>query len=171
RELLRARRAERAGRGLMRSRLLAAVVLAALVAGGGLAIAGRPDLASLAWATGTAIVLATVVPPVVLSLAKRRIGVDAIALLAMGGALALGEYLAGAVIALMLAGGNALEEIASGRARRELTALVGRAPRTARLRRGETTVEVDVDAVVPGDVVVVAAGEILPVDGTVASNG
>jgi heavy metal translocating P-type ATPase len=155
----------------MRSRLLAAVALAALVVGGALAIAGQPDLADVAWAAGTAIVLATVVPPVVLSLVRRRIGVDAIALLAMGGALVLGEYLAGAVIALMLAGGNALEEIASGRARRELTKLVERAPRTARLRRGETTVEVDVDAVVPGDVLVVAAGEILPVDGSVASSG
>ena len=44
-------------------------------------------------------------------------GVDAIALVAMAGALALGEYLAGAVVALMLAGGNALEAAASaGRA-------------------------------------------------------
>ena len=155
----------------MRSRLLAAVALAALVAGGALALAGRQDLADIAWAAGTAIVLATVVPPVILSLARRRIGVDAIALLAMGGALVLGEYLAGAVIALMLAGGNALEEVASGRARRELSALIERAPRVARLRRGDTTVEVDVETVVPGDVLVVAAGEILPVDGAVATDG
>ena len=57
---------------------------------------------------------------------------DAIALLAMAGALALGEYLAGAVVALMLAGGNALEASAGARrARRELTALVERAPRVA----------------------------------------
>ena len=60
----------------------------------------------------------------------------------MAGALALGEYLAGAVVALMLAGGNALEESANRRARRELTALVERAPRSAlvaarrRARRG-----------------------------------
>ena len=65
------------------------------------------------------------------SLLRRDVGVDAIALVAMAGALALGEYLAGAVIALMLAGGNALEEAANRRARRELTALVERAPRVA----------------------------------------
>jgi heavy metal translocating P-type ATPase len=154
----------------MRSRLLAAFALAALAAGGALRLAGRPDLADVAWAVGTAVVLASVIPPVLIALAKRRIGVDAIALFAMGGALLLGEYLAGAVIALMLAGGNALEEVAAGRARRELAALVERAPRTARLRRGDTTVEVDVETVVPGDLLVVAAGEILPVDGTVASD-
>jgi heavy metal translocating P-type ATPase len=154
----------------MRSRLLAAFALAALAAGGALALAGRPGLADLAWATGTAIVLVTVVPPVLASLFRRRVGVDAIALLAMGGALALGEYLAGAVIALMLAGGNALEEIATGRARRELSALVERAPRVARVRHGDTAVEVDVEAVVPGDALIVAAGEILPVDGRVASD-
>jgi heavy metal translocating P-type ATPase len=154
----------------MRSRLLAAVALAALAVGGALALAGRSDLADLAWAAGTAVVLATVVPPVTVSLLRRRVGVDAIALLAMGGALALGEYLAGAVIALMLAGGNALEEVASGRARRELSTLVERAPHTARVRRGETAVEVGVDTVVPGDILVVGAGEILPVDGAVASD-
>ena len=74
---------------------------------------------------------------VVRSLLRRDVGVDAIALVSMAGALALGEYLAGAVVALMLAGGNALEERANRRAARELTALVERAPRTALLRRGE----------------------------------
>ena len=43
------------------------------------------------------------------SLRAGDVGVDAIALLAMAGALALGELLAGAVVALMLSGGNALE--------------------------------------------------------------
>jgi heavy metal translocating P-type ATPase len=154
----------------MRSRLLAAVALAALLAGGAFSLANRPGLAGLAWAAGTAVVLASVIPPVVLSLARHRIGVDAIALLAMGGALLLGEYLAGAVIALMLAGGNALEEVASGRARRELSALVERVPRLARVRRGTTTLEVDAESVVAGDVLVVAAGEVLPVDGRVVSD-
>jgi cation transport ATPase len=129
----------------MRSRLLAAFALVALVAGGILSLAGRGAQADLAWAIGTAVVLANVVPAVIGAVARRRIGVDAIALLAMGGALLLDEYLAGAVIALILAGGNALEEVASGRARRELRNVVERAPRTApRVRRDRTAVEVDV---------------------------
>jgi cation transport ATPase len=90
-----------------------------------------------------------------------------IALLAMASALATGEYLAGAVVALMLSGGNALEASASRRARRELTALLERAPRIVHRREGDTWTEVPVDAVNTGDVVLVRAGEIVPVDGIV----
>jgi heavy metal translocating P-type ATPase len=104
------------------------------------------------------------------SLLRRDVGVDAIALFSMAGALALGEYLAGAVIALMLAGGNALEEAANRRARRELTALVERAPRTALVRRGDDVVEVPVDEVAVEELVLVRAGEVVPVDGMVMSD-
>ena len=101
--------------------------------------------------------------------AAGDVGVDAIALVSMAGALALGEYLAGAVVALMLAGGNALEESANRRARRELTALVERAPRSALVRRGDELVEVPVDEVVADELVLVRAGEVVPVDGMVVS--
>jgi heavy metal translocating P-type ATPase len=87
----------------------------------------------------------------------------------MAGALALGEYLAGAVIALMLAGGNALEASAGRRARRELTSLVERAPRFGRRRNGDMVEEVPVDELQVGDVVIVRAGEVVPVDGVVTS--
>ena len=97
------------------------------------------------------------------------VGVDAIALVAMVGALALGEYLAGAVIALMLSGGNALEAAAGRRARRELTALLERAPRIAHRRQDEKIEEVPVDHVAVGDRIVVRAGEVVPVDGAVQS--
>jgi cation transport ATPase len=54
---------------------------------------------------------------------RREVGLDLIALLSMGGAIALGEYLTGAVIALMLASGCSLEDFAEERARREMSAL------------------------------------------------
>ena len=56
------------------------------------------------WAAATALLLGPLAVSVLRSLLRRDVGVDAIALVAMAGALALGEYLAGAVIALMLAG-------------------------------------------------------------------
>ncbi|HET8949243.1 MAG TPA: hypothetical protein VFN44_02000, partial [Solirubrobacteraceae bacterium] len=62
---------------------------------------------------------------------ERHLGVDTIALVAMLGALALDELLAGVVIGLMFSGGAALEAVASRRARRELTHLIERAPRVA----------------------------------------
>jgi len=100
----------------------------------------------------------------------HHLGVDTIALVAMVGALALDEELAGAVIGLMFSGGAALEAAAAQRARRELTRLVERAPRVAQLRIDATLREVPVGDVQPGDTVVVRTGEVIPVDGTVVSD-
>jgi heavy metal translocating P-type ATPase len=149
---------------------IAAGCLAGIVAGGGLRLLGRAEAADVAWAAVDAFLLVPLTWSVVRTLLRRDLGVDAIALVSMAGALALGQYLAGAVIALMLAGGNALEERAGGRARRELTALLARAPRTAsRLRDGEVE-EVPLEDVVIGDAVFVRAGEVLPVDGVLESD-
>src|SRR4051794_34291967 len=148
---------------------LAAAALAALLTGVVLYLAGAHDAAQAVWTVLTAVILVPLALGVARALAHRRSGVDLIALVAMAGALALGEAFAGAVIALMLSGGNALEAAASGRARRELTALLRRAPHVAHRLRAGRIEEVDVDAVVPGDVLVVRAGEVLPVDGDVAA--
>jgi heavy metal translocating P-type ATPase len=99
------------------------------------------------------------------SLRRRRLGVDAIALLALVGALAVGEYLAGAVISVMVATGRALEGWAAGRARHDLQALVQRAPRTAHRYEAGTLRLVDADEVAAGDRLMVGAGELVPVDG------
>ena len=69
-------------------------------------------------------------------LRRRPPGVDIIAFLAVVASLALGELLTAAIIGVMLATGHYLEDYAAGRAQRELTALIQRAPRTAHLVRG-----------------------------------
>ena len=154
----------------MTRRLLAAGCLVAIGAGAILHLAGRPDAGDLVLAVGTGFVLVPLTWSVARSLAMRDVGVDAIALVAIAGALALGEWGAAAVVALMLAGGNALEEAAAGRARRELTALVARAPRVAhRLQDGGSVEEVAVDDVAIGDRLIVRAGEVVPVDGVVTT--
>lgn len=141
--------------------------LAAIAAGLALAAAGRSGPADAVWAASAAVALVPLAASVVRALAARRLGVDVIALLAIAVALALGEYLAAAIVALMLAGGNALEEAAGRRARRELSELVARAPAEAHRRRHGQIERVPVDDVLPGDVVVVGPGAVLPVDGTV----
>lgn len=148
-------------------RLIAAAALAGVLGGIALFALDLPVAADWLWAATTTLLLGPLAVSVLRSLLRRDVGVDAIALVAMAGALALGEYLAGAVIALMLAGGNALEEAANRRARRELTALVERAPRVALVRRGDGLREVPVDEVRVGDHVLVRAGEVVPVDGMV----
>ncbi len=139
-----------------------------IVAGGLLYAFLGVDAADVAWAATVAIMLVPLTWSVGRSLLHGDLGVDVIALLAMAGALALGEYLAGAVIALMLAGGNALEVFASARARRELTALVERAPRSARRRTDGGWEEIEAEQVQVGDILLVRAGEVIPTDGVLA---
>ena len=150
-----------------RARLLAAGALTAVIVGALLALAGHATAADDVWAAAVVVMLVPLTWSVASSLRRGDVGVDVIALLAMAGTLVLGEELAGAVIALMLAGGNELEAAAGRRARRELTALLDRAPRIAHRRRGARIEEVDVGALVPGDLVVVRAGDVVPVDGLV----
>jgi heavy metal translocating P-type ATPase len=149
------------------ARFLAALQLMAIVSGGILALAGDGSAADVIWALSAALALVPLTWSVIQTLAGKRVGVDLIALLAIAAALALGEYLAAAIVALMLAGGLALEEAAGNRARRELSALIARAPAFANRKRGELIETIPVGEVLPGDVVIVRAGEVVPVDGTV----
>ena len=104
-------------------------------------------------------------------LIRREPGVDLIALIAMVSALLLGEYLAGAVIALMLASGEALEAYADRRAHKELSSLLARAPRTVtRYEDGDLATR-PIEEVVPGDLLLVKTGEVVPVDGLMAGDG
>jgi heavy metal translocating P-type ATPase len=150
-------------------RVVAIAALSALAAGGLLHLASQPGAGDAVWAAGIAITLVPLSWSVVRSLLRGDVGVDAIALVAMAAALALGEYLAGIVVALMLAGGNALEASAGRRARKELTGLVARAPRVAHRLRDAQVEEVPVGELAVGDTVVVRAGEVVPVDGIVVS--
>lgn len=146
--------------------VLTAAAALSLGAGGGLWLAQAVTAGRLVWAAGTILVLAVVAYRIVRELLRRRMGVDLIALLAMLGSLLLGQELAGIVISLMLAGGQLLEWYAGERARRELSTLVRNAPRTARrLDHDGVPVAVDVDDLRPGDRLVVAPGEVVPVDG------
>jgi heavy metal translocating P-type ATPase len=147
--------------------LLPAVTAVGVAVGGVLAATGGN--ADAAWAATALLVLAPLTWSVGRALLRGSLGVDVIALLAIAAALALGEQLAAAVVALMLSGGNALELAASRRSRRELAALVARAPRVALLHRDGDLEEVPAERVAVGDRVLVRTGEVLPVDGIVES--
>ena len=140
-----------------------------LLAGGAawLLAAGTP--ARVLWIAGTVLGLVFSLSWTAGAIRRHQPSVDVIAVLALAGALAVDEPFAGAVITVMLASGRLLEARASARARRELSLLVERAPRTARRRVEGGVVEVPVDDVVPGDQLLVGAGGIVPVDGRLLS--
>lgn len=148
--------------------LVAFAALLGVMAGLVLAASGQGTAANVVWAVVTGSLLIPLTWSVIRTLLGRDVGVDAIALVAMAGALALQEFLAGAVVALMLAGGNALEAAAGRRARHDLEALVARVPKWAMRRApGGELERIPAEAVVPGDVLLVRAGEIVPVDGRI----
>jgi heavy metal translocating P-type ATPase len=154
-----------------RARVLAVIALLALVAGGLLHIAGNGDAGNSVWRAAVALLAAELAVEVArTTVVDRHMGVDTIALVAMVGSLALGEELAGLIVGIMFTGGSTLEDIASTRARRELTALLQRAPRVAQRQRDGHLEEVPVEEILAEDVVVVRTGEVIPVDGAVLSN-
>ncbi len=148
----------------MRSLLIPSLIAAVLACGFALRLAGQGHVAHGLWIA----VLAVVVVPLAFSVLRRilrgQLGADVIALLAVAGSLALGELAAGLVVALMLSGGELLDERAFGRARRELAALAQRAPAVAHRQAGGGLVDVPAEKVRAGDELMVLAGEIVPVD-------
>lgn len=105
-----------------------------------------------------------------------HVGLDVLAVVAMVATLAVGEYVASLIIVLMLSGGEALEDYASRRAKKELTALLDRSPQIAHVivrPQDSTSDEVRdaaADDVCVGDVLLVRPSEIVPVDGVLLSD-
>lgn len=147
-------------------RVLAGVAAVGLLIGTILSFGDHPDGARWAWSIATLPVLAALGLEIASNL-RSGVGLDIIAALAMGAALTFGEPLAGNVVALMYSGGQLLEAFAQGRARREMTALLGRVRRTAMLHTSTGLQEVVIETLAPGDRVLIRQGEVLPVDGTV----
>jgi heavy metal translocating P-type ATPase len=155
-----------------RSLNLALLALAAggLAAGLGARWLHRADWAAWLMLAGTVPVLAAVLIDSFARLLRREVGLDVIALLSIGGAIALEQYVVAGVIGLMLSGGRALEDFAEARAQREMSALLGRVPRMANRYEGERLSTVPLDGVVIGDRLLVRAGEAVPVDGVLAGD-
>ena len=144
------------------------LVLTALIAYGFLYFADQKELGTRILAISVIIGVLPLARDILESIANRHFGVDLIALLAIGSAIGIGEYLAASVVLLMLSGGEALENYAIRRAKKELTALLNNAPTKAHLLRNGEIVDVGVDDVHVGDLVLVKPGEVVPVDGKVS---
>ena len=143
--------------------LRSAVCLAAGLAGWGLAdrwptvstaaymvayLAGAWDLAREVWS----------------DLLRLRFDTHFLMLLVVPGSVAVGAYGEAALLLFLFSASAAMEHFASGRTRREIDALLRRAPKSARLLLDGVESVVPVDALKAGDTVRVTAGEQVPVD-------
>lgn len=160
--------------GASADRLKTALLLTAilgLLSGTSLYFAGMADLARIAWFVGVIPVLAALLVEILHSLWRREVGLDIVAALSMTAALAFGETLAAGVVAVMYSGGTFLEGFAEGRARREMHDLLSRVPRTATRYLNGGLEDVPLDDIKPGDLLLIRQGDVVPVDGSVASDG
>jgi heavy metal translocating P-type ATPase len=149
---------------------LLAVALLGLLSGLGLWLGGLTQFSALAWTAGVIPVLGALIVEIVRSLSKGEVGLDIVAALSMSAALLVGEGLAAAIVALMYTGGTLLETFAEGRARREMSELLARVPRTATRRRAGALDNVPLEDIEPGDVLLIRQRDVAPVDGTVESD-
>ncbi|CAM5284875.1 heavy metal translocating P-type ATPase [Mycolicibacterium aubagnense] len=147
---------------------LVIITVGALAAGLVAWLAGWSRVADGCWIAGAVAALIPALVWVGSALRRRHAGVDVIAVLSLVGTVLVHQYLAGSLIAVMLAGGRALEAAAEHRASRDMRALLERAPRFARRRNGTQVTTIPLDEVVVGDLLVVGSGEVVPVDGRIA---
>ncbi|PJR93153.1 heavy metal translocating P-type ATPase [Brucella intermedia] len=150
--------------------ILLVFAVCGLVLGLGFYFSGYSYGARLIWAIATLPVLATLLVEILRSLWRGEFGLDIVAAMSMSAALAFGEMLAASIVALMYTGGAFLESFAEGRARREMHALLSRAPRTTMRYIDDRLEDVAVDTVRPGDRLLIRQGDVIPVDGRIASN-
>ena len=148
-----------------------ATIVVALV-GGALELGGQPTAARWVISVFAAVVALQQARGMVADLRAGSYGVDLLAVTAIASTVAVGEYWAALVVCLMLSGGEALEDYAARRARRELTGLLENAPHTAhRLDDAGGLTDVPVDDVAVGDRLLVRPFEVVPVDGVLESDG
>ena len=148
---------------------LPAFTAAGLIAGLCAKLTGYGSWADFTWATVTVVVLIVLLFEMVSSLARGNIGLDVVAALSMSAALVFGEELAAAIVALMYAGGQYLEGFAERAARRDMTALLSRVPRSTLRHLDGRLEEIAIDLVAPGDRLLIRRGDVVPVDGTVVA--
>jgi cation transport ATPase len=106
-------------------------VAAALLTGVVASIVGADDAAVAVWSVASGVVAVELVVVTITRLREGRIAVDVVALVALLGTILMGEALAGVILALMVASGDALEQYAHRRAKRSLSELLSLARRLA----------------------------------------
>lgn len=102
---------------------------------------------------------------IIRTIKSGRFGVDILAIMAIVSCIFTDDMVAAYIIGLMVSSGEALETLAGQRAKRELSALIKRQPTRVHLVSNDDVVEVELDKLKVGDIVLVKANEVVPIDG------
>jgi Zn2+/Cd2+-exporting ATPase len=129
-----------------------------------------PELVS----TGLALVAVVaggipIVVSAIQALLHKDLDVDLLATIAIVAAVIVGQYLAAALVVLMLSGGEILEDYTANKTSRAIQMLIESAPKTARIRKDGKETQVPIENVQVGDIVLVKPGEKIPIDGEIIS--
>jgi len=99
---------------------------------------------------------------------ERRLGCDVLDVVVIIGCLATGQILPGAVLVWCLALGRTLVKRTEDRSKKMLLNVFGKQPRFVWVVQDGVEVQVPLQSLAQGDVIVVNTGEVMPVDGVVA---
>ncbi len=104
---------------------------------------------------------------IVAALRQRTVEVDLLMVLAALGAAYLGAWSEGAILLFLFSLSNVLQGFAMERTRRAISALLELRPDTVAVRRGQAVLDLPLEQVQVGDVVVLRPGDRVPLDGTI----
>ncbi|WP_111720684.1 heavy metal translocating P-type ATPase [Homoserinimonas sp. OAct 916] len=149
---------------------IVAITLVVGIVGIGIALGGHPEVSGWIISVYALAVAAIQTVGMVKDVLRGHWGIDLLAVTAIVATVLVGEFWASLVIVLMLSGGEALEDYAGNRAKRELSALLARSPQTAHRLVGSDAVDVPVTEVLIGDLLLVKPSEIVPVDGELVTD-
>ncbi len=93
--------------------------------------------------------------------------IDFLMLVAAIGAAILGEWAEGALLLFLFSIGHALEHYAMGKAKKSIAALTSLAPPTALVKRDGGSVELRIEELVVGDLIVIKPNSKIPADGLI----
>ncbi len=148
---------------LKKYKLLSLVIIAILVSFG-LFLANIHRASNIILAIAVIFAVMPLLWDMLSTLRNGRYGIDILAATAMITSVSLGQYWTGIIIALMLTGGEALEDYAENKAQTELKSLLDNKPETAHLIKNKEIIDVKASSVKVGSILSILPGEVIPVD-------
>jgi len=149
-----------------RWRLMVASV-SALAVGGALSLSGRGTAAAVAFAVAAAVGGVFPARRAVAAVRSRTLDINTLMIVAVAGALVLGEWLEAATVVCLFAIAQWLELRTMERARQAIRALIDLSPREALVRRDGVELQAFVENIRVGEEILVRPGDKIPLDGTI----